>query len=384
MQPGILDSQLKLAPVRRVSPSRYAELRACALRGVWSAGHQPDLLPVSPAARLGSVIHRILEEASAGHLAPGDQPAIAKRWKELCAATEQGMLASWLERCFVPLRASVSDFEVRRIRACARASDLAQHALRGTSGTHANHPGAAVEFWVQSRDGLVGGFIDQVEMSSEGPVLADYKSGGVFEAGPGGILGHVRAGYEIQLRLYAALYAITTGQWPVRLELVALDGSRVPVAFDQQGCLDLLNDAVARLSQINAVIVSLAAAPTAVERQLASPGEANCRYCPFRPRCWTYQEMLATVTAGIWPDDLVGTIKKIRRLGNSKIAIEIETDGPIGTVHRVIGLSPDPARHPALSALQQGDRAGLYNLRSNRKAHTFEESAATVIYKMVS
>src|SRR5262249_34024303 len=132
MTPGILDCTLEIAPIRRVSPSRYEGLKGCALREAWAAAGQEPLLPLPPAARIGIAIHQLLEEAGKGHLAPAERAVVERRWEELVARVESAMSGSWLERQFVPVRSAVPDLEVRRLRAQERALAIAHAA--GTAG----------------------------------------------------------------------------------------------------------------------------------------------------------------------------------------------------------------------------------------------------------
>ena len=111
--------------------------------------------------------------------------------------------------------------------------------------------------WVESKDGLVGGFIDYVYNLKEGPVICDYKSGNIFDESSS----NVKPGYETQLRLYAALYHTTTGIWPARLEIVPLQGTHVEVRFEPDECVQLLEDAILTTKRINSLIESLQSEP---------------------------------------------------------------------------------------------------------------------------
>lgn len=124
--PGVLDFKLQLTPISRISPSRYQALKQCALREVWAVDRQPNLLPVHPTARVGTIIHRLFEDVGSGRFSTGNRAIIDERWNELLTETEQAMLDSWLERHSVPLKATVRDFEVRKIRAIARALEMVQ------------------------------------------------------------------------------------------------------------------------------------------------------------------------------------------------------------------------------------------------------------------
>jgi RecB family exonuclease len=381
MTPGILDCTLELTPIRRISPSRYEGFKACALREAWAAAGQGPLLPLTPAARIGMAIHQLLEEAGRGQLAPAERPAIERRWEELLAKVEAAMSENWLERQFVPVRSAVPDLEVRRLRAQERALAIAQAA--GVARRAA--PEKAVtgfERWVESPDGTVGGYIDHVMATPEGPVLRDYKSGSVRDVTPGGPAG-LREGFVAQLRLYAALYAAAAGVWPARLELVPLQGETVAVPFDPAECEALLADAVAVLGWINAIIAAPTGSAQEAEARLATPSVGACRHCPFRPACAAYR--LARTGApedGTWPEDAWGELREVRRLGNGKLLLTLGSGSEGGDSRQVRGISPDVDRHPALEHLREGEQIALFNLKGAPAGGTRSESLWTVIYKV--
>lgn len=382
--PGLLDFKLMLQPLKRISPSKYEALHTCALREVWAAGRQPQLLPSYPKAWMGSAIHSLLEEAGQGKFAPGDHAAVATRWRELLAATEDKMRGSWLDHHLVPLDRAVRDFEVRSIRAQNCALEIAEHAPRAkghTAGTSL----AGTELWVQSDDGLVGGFIDYVEMAVDGPTIRDYKSGDIAEENSSSHPGPVKESYQVQLRLYAALYAAKTGQWPARLELIPLSGAAVSVVFDQQVCSALLEDARCTLKNVNEIITSRATAAPEAEQCLARPSPSHCWSCPFRPGCAAYRTArLVTAEPDEWPKDIAGEVKDIRTLGNGKLLMIVRDTRLSSSAVRINGLDSDPTRHPALHQLQPGDTIGLYNLKTSGSGATFSEASLTTIYKMLS
>lgn len=382
--PGLLDFPLTLQPLKRISPSRYEALHTCALREVWAAGRQPQLLPSYPKAWLGSAIHSLLEEAGLGKFTPGGNAAIATRWRELLAATEEKMRGSWPDRHLVPLETAVPDFEVRTIRAQNRALEIAEHAPRA-KGHGAGTSLQGTELWVQSDDGLVGGFIDYVEMAADGPTVRDYKSGDIGEGNTSAHPGPVKGSYQVQLRLYAALYAAKTGQWPARLELIPLIGAAVPVPFDRQVCSALLEDARRTLKNVNEIIASLATATPEAEQRLARPAPSHCWSCPFRPGCVAYRTArIAAAEPDEWPKDIIGDVEDIRTLGNGKLLILVRDTRLSPSTVRINGLNPDPTRHPALHQLEPGDTIGLYNLKTSGAGTTFSETSLTTIYKVVS
>jgi hypothetical protein len=300
---GIIPAAPPVSPLKSISPTQFVSLRECALKGVWGANRVPPLLPPAPAARLGSVIHQLLEEAGEGRFVSGDRSGIDHRWQELISESHTAMRGSWLERHFVPLSASVHDFEVRRIQAIERAQEVA--AGRAVAPEPPREIGERApygyELPVSTSDGLVRGQIDAVLCSETGPLIRDYKSGAIFDTRSKGAL-VVKAAYEVQLQLYAGLYAEATGTWPARLEVVPVLGGPVPVPFERSACTALLNEARAELERTNNTIKRHDSSPLQLQQILASPDASACGSCLYRPACTPYRE--ATSAGQGWPNDL--------------------------------------------------------------------------------
>lgn len=379
VKPGVLPETMPILPLKRVSPSRFTALKECALREVWIAARQPALLPAPPATRLGSVIHQLLEESGRGQIDKGDAE---KRWKELVSDVEQRMRESWLERSLAPLRKTVLNYEVRKIRACRKAVEIAQepslarHKIEGRAEI-------GFEVWVESPNGLIGGYVDQVQKTDEGAVLRDYKSGYILDKqSPDGEL-KIKNEYQVQLKLYAALYQSTFGRWPVRLEIVPLQGANQILTFHPQECTKLLEDAADSLKQINQAINEITvSSATGNEHLLATPSPATCRFCQFRPGCSAYQKASDQAAGDQWPKDIWGTVTEIRQLGNGRIGASLQVTNRPYTVAHIRGLEPSPDRHPALQLIKQGDRIAVYNLQGSASAISFSETPITVIYQV--
>lgn len=376
---GLLTFGPEVAPLEYTSPTRYVALRQCALREMWGASGAPQLLPSFPAARVGSVIHQLLEDAGQGAFPRRDALAVDQRWQALIAEVEERMLASWLERHFVPLSLSVPDFEVRRIQARERALELSDTVSetpdRPTGASDGPVPLHGCEVPVSTLDRRVRGRIDAVAPSRDGPVVRDYKSGAIFE--PGAVKEHVlKEAYEIQLRMYAALYAVTSGRWPARLEVVPILGTPEPVTFDAESCNALVEAAREALDNVNQAI-RLDRSSEAVQERLANPRPEVCAYCTFRPGCLPYRGA-RVAASGQWPHDVSGRLKGIATLADGSAVMEI--DCAAGMI-RIRGLSL-AGRHPALEILQQGDAVAVYNARPTGSPAMLAESPFTVIYKM--
>ena len=381
MKPGIAPAPLAISPLKRISPSRFIALKDCVLREIWTAMKQPSLLPTSPTAILGRIIHKLLEEAGKGQFGKGNTKGVEKRWAELVYEIEQQMKGSWLERSLVPLRRTVPDYEVRKIRAFRKAVEIASEA---TASRHKTIGKSRVRFevWVESSDGLIGGFIDQVQETDEGAVLRDYKSGHVLDKQKTNGELKIKDEYEAQLKLYAALYQSTFGRWPVRLEIVPLHGANQPLLFYPTECTNLLEDATDFLVEINRGINEMAASSAeASERFFANPSPSVCRLCQFRPGCSAYRDATDMAAEDQWPQDVWGTVTEIRELGNGRISVSLQVANRQYAVAHIRGLGPSLDRHPALQLISQGDQIAAYSLQRSASLSSFSETPATVIYR---
>lgn len=276
----------------------------------------------------------------------------------------------------IPLRGSVPDFEVRRIQARQRALDLAEVATAARACGSLGDSYYGCELPVSSPEGKVRGQIDAVLLTDRGPVVRDYKSGAIFELraqGPG----ILKPAYQTQLRMYAALYALTTGQWPVRLEIVPVLGEEQDVEFDRQLCLALLDEAHQLLQAINAVLAS-GRSVDEIQIALARPSASTCLSCAHRPLCRPYRVAAEAGGLGTKPGDLWGEFVSLQELRNGRLLIEVHAHGQ--SVH-IRGLTPGD-RHPALQKLMPGERVGIFNLRATGSQSTFAESPFTVVYRI--
>ena len=374
---------LPLLPLQRISPSRFTALKECALREVWRAAKQPAPLPSSPAAQLGTVIHQLLAEAGSGRLADGATAKLEQRWSELVQAVEASLQQSPLEKSLLPLQRTVPDFEVRRLRAWRKAAELAQTA---TTPARTSSHGAALEktrfsfeVWVETADGSVGGAIDHILETADGAVLRDYKSGQLLQPAEPHGKATLKEEYQTQLKLYAALFHSRFGRWPVRLEVVPLQGDAHVVDFSPSECGELLAEATNVLQQTNAVILQN---PATGFEMLAAPSPGACRYCSFRSACPAYHQTRQQQVDQSWPQDLWGRVTQINQLGNGRFSLRLTAANQLSSLVQIRSLTPDFARYPGLRNLQAEDAIAVYNLRKSDSAATFAETVTTALYPL--
>lgn len=378
--PGILPSSLVIAPIRRVLPSRFVRLEACALRETLASGGQAALLPSPPGSALGTIAHKLLEKAGRGEFATWTKEAIYEEWDRMVAAAEEQMATLWLERHLVPLRKTYRHYAVRRIQACERAATIAASIadtkrIGGSGGT----PGRECEAWVQTADGLVGGFVDEIERSTRGVILRDYKSGSLEEPAENGEQPRVKESYRAQMMLYAAIIQEVEGVWPERVELESLGSKAVSVLpLEPSECLDLLAKAKELLASTNQKVAAAISNPAAGLKSLATPRPPTCQYCEYRASCEAYWDARESNAEG-WPHDVRGTVRKITILGIGTVLIDVESVDGNGQTVRVRGL--DPARHPALETISEGNQVVICNLRPEGTAGVLTQTQLTTVYQ---
>lgn len=377
-RPGVLPAAQKLQPLGPISPSRFVAMQRCALREVWAASHAPPLLPTAPAARLGGVVHQLLEEAGQGSFAAVGRKAVEARWHELVEASERTAARSWLDRHLVPLSSAIPDFEVRKMRALAGAVAITKSAsVKPVRRQFENQQVHGYELAVATPDGQVAGRIDAVIASEHGPVIRDYKSGAIYDVPARGARS-LREAHSSQLKLYAAIYASVAGIWPARLELVPVGGEPENVEFTVDECMSLLSTALQLRERINGIVVSLTSEAKRTA-ELATPTPATCEYCPYRPVCTPYSDAVTAGEGSGWPDDVRGELSAVGPLHNGRLIVSLKAAR--GTV-RIRGLDSDPRRHPALSETTPGDVMTAFNLRPAGGPLSFSEGSFSVLYKL--
>ena len=364
-----------LKPLRSISPTTFSAIKKCALNVVWQRNGSSPLLPTSPKTRVGTVAHKLLAEAGRGRLT-ATVDNVNARWHELLKEASTAIGHSLLERHLSPLERSVPDIEVLRIRTTRLALDIARKSqtTRRRGRRHVTPPSYGHEIPVQSADSLVRGTIDAViPADGTGIIIQDYKSGSIVELEDGNEF-HPKASYQTQMKMYAGLYAENFGEWPVSLALASLTGERQGVPFTKNECSNLLDEAKATLRWINETVKNHPS--TSLPPILASPSPEACIFCQFRPACGPYRIAVAKQDREHWPLDVIGKVESLTRLGNSKMMLSLAT----GTDSvKIPGLSSGD-RHPALSALQPGDMAGVFNLRRSRPTAPYSESRLTTVH----
>ena len=351
-----------LTPLGRISPSRYNQFNQCALREVWNANGISPILPVSPAARLGLVSHKILELAGQGCI---DSQSMHVAWDDAVTQVEEQMRDAG-EDHLIPLHKSAQRYEVKkRLTFAAVRRVIAGHQSGYTPAT-TNTRADGVEVWLESKDRLLGGFVDRIVPGKQGVELLDYKTGAVTERETG----DVKVKYEIQLLLYAGLYHENRGKWPARLTLINLAGVKHDVPLDTARVRQLMDEARARLWETNELITS-GASPGS----LANPSPKACAFCGYRPGCKEYWKKRKLNPE--WPVDVLGALIGVTILGNGTLFLTLRYGEGQVTVR---GLSPE--RFGFLK--EDVHSAMICDLRADETWVSFRQTNLTTAYTLES
>ncbi len=297
-----------LDPVKRLSSSRLHALEQCALKEIWSCNKIEALLPVFPAARLGTVVHAILEQAAQGRIR--DEAVFESSWQQQIEQIEKLMRESVSEKHLVPLCETASKYEVKKL--------MLKRAILPVAPAYPASGEKSVldtEKWVASKDGKIGGKIDLVQGVPGHVVLIDYKTGSILNES-----GEAKLEYEKQLKMYAALYFETCDEWPEKLILIGLNNEKHEVSFDREESRRLLQEAINQLDELNRKLGA-----GAKEEEFASPSPDACRYCRYRPKCSKY--WIERDESGEWPVDVSGEVIETAVSGTGYGRVVLQNNG---------------------------------------------------------
>lgn len=284
-------------PLAYVSASSAGGLGACLLRIAFHS--DPDMraaVPSSPAARLGTAAHRVLEAAGRGRLGAAASAGFASAFD---AAWNGSIGEQWRRSQGNDLEAGWRrpgdwpGFSMTKARTRRLAARVAPK-----SGTAAKAPGGSaprvLEEHAQSAcGGTLRGRADVVRRFPD-HVIQDYKTGSIHGAD-----GSLRSGYRTQLLLYAYLEHEECGSWPVRAEVIPLRGDPAIIEVVPPEATAAAEQALAARDRYNALVGS------GITESDAAPSAAACRWCEFELRCpafwkaasadWTADGVVAVV-----------------------------------------------------------------------------------------
>jgi hypothetical protein len=265
----------------RLTPTQMCRALGCPLSALLAATLDAvDRLPPDPRAVLGTVLHKVVEDAAMGRVVLRGTPRESLRLHldRSLADKEAQLVRTGLER-YVPLRSVLRFTEyLRRVnRALQRAEPFVRQgtAPNGDRALFSGPRRAVAEQKFESAALNLAGRVDWWEEHGNEVSVRDLKTGAVWDGG-GGIAPHV----VFQLRLYGLLAA------------EARPGKRVRLFVDHEATEELpwgaAEEAETR-EQVEAIRRELPPGRVIETAHLARVGE-SCRWCDGRAHCGRYRE----------------------------------------------------------------------------------------------
>ena len=358
------------------TPSGAAGLAECLLRVAF--GSDPECrseVPNSPAARLGSVCHRILELAGQGRLGAAGvsfRGTFEAAWAAEIAREEEHRRRSALEAHW-PSPERWPNYARRKV-ATRRLAERIVESNEGPSRDGGPAGGVFQEVAQQAYNGQLRGRADVIRRGAVHEV-EDYKTGALVEADGSGI----KPQYRIQMLLYAALEYEATGEWPERATLIPLQGNPAVVEVAPAEALAVAQAAINDLGRYNRAVED-----GADFGALADPSPAACAYCPYSIRCPAFW----AAADETWREaGIVALAGEIKRRAESRLStFSLSLDMAAGSVPQgeYLLYQLEAERFRALAEAPLGDECAAVWLIGDVEAKQLRATARTRVYVDVS
>ncbi|WP_288882970.1 PD-(D/E)XK nuclease family protein [Pedobacter panaciterrae] len=353
--------EVQLKKLERISPSQYCTAKKCPYKLVLANSYGfKQLMPFSPNAYLGSVLHKIIELISKGTII--NEELFDYHWKKEIDKTEAMLKDSGLST-ITPLKYFAEGFALKKIKV--------RNLIKNRVNAHVNRTVSnrkyLTEVILSNTGKTISGVVDLIIEESRMVTIIDFKTGVVFDKclNEDGVY-IVKEDYQYQLKLYCYLYYLKYNLLPSNLYIVTLENSYVNIPFSLIECKAIYDEVICFLDTTN---VSIDIQDYA---GLAHCSIDNCKYCPYRPACQYYT---------VWLDyhfeemkDLKGKLLKVNIFGNNSMGIELKVADKIVLVN---GFNQEFYR-------QMEDKKGqmlyLFNLKKNKHSCNATANNYTIIY----
>lgn len=345
--------------IKRISPSQFYSMKNCAYKLLLAeAFDKKPLLPVSPDAYFGTVLHKMLELIAKG-IVKSEDDFNAEFDKQVKLLEDD--LQNQGFGFFVPLKIKLKNFGLKKIQ-------LKKH-LRSESGQQKipNNINFSSEKWFESQDKLIGGKVDLIIEKENGVEIIDFKTGAITQDcldDEGEIVSDVKTEYKEQLKLYAYLYFENTNKFPTNLSLIDLAKQKFSVEFSEDECKAIFDEAKNLLKTTNYCVNTKSFS--------AIPEAQNCKYCLYRPACSFFQEKLEI---DFTYNDIAGEIKDVRKFQNGNVSVFLQNGEQRLTIKNFPGEKFDALNNA------KNKRISIYNLRKEATDFVYSATSTTVIYE---
>ncbi len=351
--------EINFKKIKRISPSQFYSIKNCAYKSLLAeAFDNKPLLPFSPNAYFGTVLHKMLELISKG-IVKSEEDFNVEFDKQVKALEEDLKQKGF--GFFVPLKVKLKNFGLKKIQ-------LKKH-LRNESQKITSYGNAKFhsEKWLESQDKFIGGTVDLVIENENEIEILDFKTGSIKQDlldDEGEIYSDVKNEYKEQLKLYAYLYFENTNKFPTALSLVDLAKQKFPVEFSEQECKSLFDEAKSLLKSTNDCITTKSFS--------ANPKEENCKYCLYRPACSFFQKKLETDFSF---NDVIGEIKDVKKFQNGNVSLFLQNRGKNLIIRNFASEKFYELNN------NRNKKISVYNVRKEATEFAYSAADTTIIYE---
>lgn len=351
--------EINFKEIKRISPSQFYSMKNCAYKSLLAEAYDKNpLLPLSPNAYFGTVLHKMLELIVKGVI-PNEEDFNYEFDKQV-KILEEDLLNKGFS-FFVPLKIKLRNFGLKKIQ-------LKKH-LRSdnkkiiTSGNTKFYS----EKWYESKDQMIGGKVDLIIEEDNNIEIIDFKTGAITQDwldDEGETYSDIKEEYKEQLRLYAYLYFENTNKFPTNLSLVDLAKQKFQVEFSEKDCKSIYDEAKILLKETNDLVKTKSFS--------ANPNNETCKYCLYRPACSFFNKKLET---DLSLNDVFGEIKDVKKFQNGNVSLIIQNGEQQLTIKN---LSSEKYQELVDN---KNKKVGIYNLRKETTGLIYSVTDTTMIYE---
>jgi len=351
--------EIKYKIIKNISPSQFYSMKNCAYKSLLAeAFDKKPILPISPAAYFGTVLHKILELITKGTIITEDD--FNRHFEEQIKLEEERLKQQGYD-FFIPLQKNVKDFGLKKILLKKHLRAISEQPIKQSSVKFHS------EKWFESKDKLIAGKIDLLIEDGEEAEIIDFKTGAITQDvldDAGETFSEVKEEYKQQLKLYAYLYYENTGMFPTSLSLVDLAKQKFTIDFSPTECKAIFEEAKKILCTTNESILKSTFA--------ANPTEANCKYCLYRPACNFFLKQLETDCSF---NDIFGSVKNVVKYQNGNVSVFLQNGERQYTITRFPSEKYDELND------RRNKQISIYNLRKEATEFVYYSTKTTMIYE---
>ena len=266
----------KLQPITTLSPTMFATLKQCQLRAGLRNARAQQTTRSSTAALLGTISHRVLEDARSINRDEDLRVQAETVWDATVSEVEEQLQTSPLDEYLLPI-SRWRKYYLLRERTIRRCVEIASgHVISENQVVASERKFDSVRYGFTGKP-------DLVLRRENGLVIIDYKSGELPDDSED--REKKIALWRQQVLFYAAIVKEKFGEWPVEGEIRLLNNEIIPIQIDQQKVDGLIEETQAIMEDYNENI-----AAGVSHSVLAQYSEDNCVFCEYKGACSTFWE----------------------------------------------------------------------------------------------